>query len=210
MLQTMAALASPDAVDRSRLTPKTDEHADSSSDCYDESSFSSAEQQSHYTMDEVVEEIGFGAFHWKLTFLCGVGYFAEITELVVVSFVAPSIARQMGLGSFQYGLLGSSSFIGMAAGALFWGFVSDTYGRQLVFNATVWLTFFGGFLSSFSPNYLVLLLLRFTAAFGIGGMMPVDYTVFLEFLPTHDRGSRIVRKSENVQSSRWPLLLSKA
>lgn len=147
---------------------------------------------SEMTMDEVVEAIGFGTFHWKLLFLCGVGYFAEITELVVVSFVAPSIQREMGLTNAEYGLLGSSSFIGMAAGALFWGYVSDHMGRQLSFALTVWLTFFGGFLSALAPNYFLLLFLRFVAAFGIGGMLPVDYTVFLEFLPAHKRGAYIV------------------
>lgn len=144
------------------------------------------------TMEEVVDAIGFGNFHRKLMLLCGVGYFAEITELVVVSFVAPSIQRQMGLTNTQYGLLGSSSFVGMAVGAFFWGYVSDHMGRQLSFAMTVWLTFFGGFFSGLAPNYAVLLFLRFTAAFGIGGMLPVDYTVFLEFLPSQKRGSYIV------------------
>ncbi len=153
---------------------------------------SSFEGQSHYTMDEVVEVIGFGTFHWKLVLLCGVGYFAEITELVVVSFVAPSIQKQMNLSNLQYGALGSSSFVGMAVGALFWGYVSDHFGRQISFSLTVWLTFFGGAFSALSPNYAILLFLRFTAAFGIGGMLPVDYTVFLEFLPKEERGSNIV------------------
>jgi len=152
------------------------------------------------TMDDVVEHIGFGAFHWKLLWLCGVGYFAEITELVVVSFVAPSIQRQMALTDFQYGCLGSSSFVGMAVGAFFWGFVSDHLGRQLSFTWTVWLTFFGGFCSALAPNYGILLFLRFTAAFGIGGMLPVDYTVFLEFLPNERRGS-YVRVYENLKQS---------
>lgn len=177
--------------------PATKEQNDSPASSPDDSSpdgslssFDGAD--SHYTMDEVVEEIGFGKFHWQLVFLCGVGYFAEITELVVVSFVAPSIQKTMGLSNFQYGLLGSSSFVGMAVGALFWGYISDHYGRQISFSLTVWLTFFGGALSALSPNYAILLFLRFTAAFGIGGMLPVDYTVFLEFLPKEERGSNIV------------------
>ena len=89
-------------------------------------------------------------------------------------------------------MLGSSSFIGMAAGAVFWGYVSDRFGRQISFSLTVWMTFIGGFLSAFSPNYPILFILRFLAAFGIGGMLPVDYTIFLEFLPTEKRGSNIV------------------
>lgn len=145
-----------------------------------------------YTFDEAVEHMGFGKFHWKLLILCGVGYFAEITELVIVGFVAPAIEKDMGLSSVEYGLLGSSSFIGMAAGAIFWGYISDRFGRLVSFSLTVWMTFIGGFLSAFSPNYPILFILRFLAAFGIGGMLPVDYTIFLEFLPTLKRGSHIV------------------
>ena len=98
----------------------------------------------------------------------------------------------MGLSSVEYGLLGSSSFIGMAAGAIFWGYISDRFGRLVSFSLTVWMTFISGFLSAFSPNYPILFILRFLAAFGIGGMLPVDYTIFLEFLPTLKRGSHIV------------------
>lgn len=145
-----------------------------------------------YTFDHAVEHMGFGRFHWHLLFLCGVGYFAEITELVVVGFIAPAVEKDMGLSSVEYGLLGSSSFIGMAAGAVFWGYVSDRFGRLISFSLTVWMTFVGGLLSAFSPNFLVLFFLRFLAAFGIGGMLPVDYTIFLEFLPTKKRGAHIV------------------
>ena len=145
-----------------------------------------------YTMDQAVERMGFGKFHWQLLLLCGVGYFAEITELVIVAFVASAIQRDFGLSEVEYGILGSSSFVGMTAGAVFWGYVSDRFGRQVSFSLTVWMTFVGGFLSALAPNYWTLLLLRFTAAFGIGGMLPVDYTVFLEFLPNAKRGSRIV------------------
>ncbi|QDZ22269.1 MFS general substrate transporter [Chloropicon primus] len=145
-----------------------------------------------YTFDHAVEHMGFGRFHWKLLMLCGVGYFAEITELVIVGFVAPAIEKDMGLSTVEYGLLGSSSFIGMAAGAVFWGYISDRFGRLISFSLTVWMTFIGGFLSAFSPNYPILFTLRFLAAFGIGGMLPVDYTIFLEFLPAKKRGSHIV------------------
>jgi len=50
-----------------------------------------------YTFDEAVEHMGFGKFHWKLLILCGVGYFAEITELVIVGFVAPAIEKVSSL-----------------------------------------------------------------------------------------------------------------
>ena len=83
-----------------------------------------------FTFQEAVEKIGFGTFHVMLVFLCGFGWFAEITELVIMSFVAPQIEDDFGLSSYEYGLLGSSSFIGMAIGAVFWGMMADRCERK--------------------------------------------------------------------------------
>ena len=149
-------------------------------------------EEQTFTFQEAVDVIGFGRFHVLLMVLCAFGWFAEITELVINGFVAPSVQRAFDLTPIQYGVFGSSSFVGMAAGAAFWGYVSDRFGRRISFSLTPWTTFVGGFLSALAPNYWTLLLLRFTAAFGIGGMLPVDLAHLVEFLPTKWRGRNLV------------------
>ena len=141
-----------------------------------------------FTFEEGVEFIGFGRFHVFLMIACGFGWFAEILELVIMAFVAPAIQNDMNLSSVEYGLLGSSSFIGMAIGAVFWGALSDRFGRFIGFTCTTAMTFVFSVASAFAPNYGVLLLFRILACVGVGGTLPVDYAHLVEFLPVRGRG----------------------
>lgn len=144
--------------------------------------------QGTYTFADAVEHIGFGRFHVMLLFLCGFGWFAEISELVIMSFVAPQIQKDFSLTPLEYGILGSISFIGMAVGSVFWGVVADRFGRWIGFTCTTWLTFIFSVASAFAPNYGVLLLFRILATIGVGGTLPVDYAHLVEFLPVKNRG----------------------
>lgn len=56
---------------------------------------------------------------------------------------------------------------------------------------TALVTSGAGFLSSFAPNYLSLLLLRFMVGIGLGGG-PVLASWFLEFIPAPHRGKWMV------------------
>ena len=144
--------------------------------------------QESYTFSEAVEYIGFGRFHVILMILCGFGWFAQILELVIMSFVAPQIQQDFGLSPLEYGVLGSISFVGMAIGALFWGIISDKFGRWIGFTCTTAITFVFSLVSAFAPNYWSLLLFRILATSGVGGCLPVDYTHLCEFLPVKNRG----------------------
>jgi putative MFS transporter len=49
-----------------------------------------------------------------------------------------------------------------------------------------------GVASSFAPDFTWLLLLRFLTGIGVGGTLPVDYTMMAEFLPSDRRGRWLV------------------
>merc|ERR1711981_271268 len=141
-----------------------------------------------YTFGEAVDYIGFGRFHAMLVVLCGFGWFSEISELVIMSFVAPQISKDFGLSPVEYGLLGSISFVGMAIGALFWGIMADRFGRWIGFTCTTAMTFVFSLAQAFAPDYPTLLLFRILATIGVGGTLPVDYAHLVEFLPAKNRG----------------------
>jgi MFS family permease len=71
-------------------------------------------------------------------------------------------------------------------GAIFWGFGTDVFGRRHAFNATLGVTAVFGMLASSSPNFAAIGTFAALWSFGVGGNLPVDSAVFLEFLPgTH-------------------------
>lgn len=146
----------------------------------------------HLSLDPLVEQVGYGRFQRRLLWVCGLGWAADAMEVMLVSFALPAMAAEWSLSAAQKGLLATALFVGMLAGALIWGRLSDLIGRKLGFMATIGIDSLFGLLSAFSPNFAVFLVLRMLTGFGVGGTLPVDYAVFAEFLPAKDRGKRLV------------------
>jgi len=145
-----------------------------------------------WTFDEAIQQIGFGRFQRKLMVICGMGWAADAMEVLLISYALPAVIREWGLTDAQAGFIGTALFLGMLAGAWFWGTISDYIGRKTGFQATVLIDSVFGLLSALSPSYLVLALLRGLTGFGVGGTLPVDYSIFAEYLPTEKRGRYLV------------------
>ena len=76
-----------------------------------------------------------------------------------------------------------SQNIGLLAGAVFWGFGCDVFGRKWAFNLTLGLTAFWGMVAASAPNFAAIGVFAAFWSFGVGGNLPVDSAIFLEFLP---------------------------
>ncbi len=149
-------------------------------------------EEKKLTLDEVIELVGFGRFQRRLFLICGAGWAADAMEVLLISFALPAIRREWGLTPAQAGLLATAIFLGMLAGAWFWGVLSDRLGRRLGFILTILVDSVFGLASAFSPNFTALLILRALTGFGVGGTLPVDYAIFAEFLPKEKRGRYLV------------------
>lgn len=73
--------------------------------------------------------------------------------------------------------------IGLLAGAIFWGFGCDVFGRRWAFNLTLGCTALWGLVAAGSPNFAAIGSFAALWSFGVGGNLPVDSAIFLEFLP---------------------------
>ncbi|GJN32794.1 hypothetical protein PR202_gb21324 [Eleusine coracana subsp. coracana] len=146
--------------------------------------------EASYTTDEALSRLGFGRFQALLLVLLGTGWVAEAMEVMLLSFVGPSVKAEWGVAGWEEGLFTSVVFAGMLLGALVGGLVSDRYGRRTGFLFTALVSGVPGFLCAFSPNYATLLALRFVVGLGLGGSHVLP-TWFLEFVPAENRGSWI-------------------
>jgi MFS family permease len=77
-------------------------------------------------------------------------------------------------------------YIGMGVGSVGWGLLSDVFGRRITFNSTLFITGFFGVLISLGPTWAITALMFGLMGVGVGGNLPVDGALFLEFLPTAD------------------------
>jgi len=149
------------------------------------------EQSASYTVDDALLSSGFGKFQVLIFSYAGIGLIAEAMEMMLLSFVGPSVQLEWKLTSHQESMITSFVFVGMLIGAYSWGVVSDNYGRRKGFLFTAIVTSGAGFLSAFAPNYLSLIFLRFLVGIGLGGG-PVLGSWFLEFVPAPNRGTWMV------------------
>jgi MFS family permease len=74
-------------------------------------------------------------------------------------------------------------FLGLCIGASFWGVMSDVVGRRLAFNCTLGIASVFGVAAGAAPNWIGSCALFACVGLGVGGNLPVDGALFLEFLP---------------------------
>ena len=140
-----------------------------------------------YTVDEAVDRAGFGRFQVMMLGFTGLAWMGDAMEMMLLSFLGPSVRCEWGVNPREEGRLTSVVFVGMMLGAPAWGMLADWRGRRVAFFATTCVTFFAGVMSSFSPSFGFLLFARGLVGFGLGGV-PVAYSMFMEFLPSGNRG----------------------
>ncbi|KAL8095498.1 organic cation/carnitine transporter 7-like isoform X1 [Apium graveolens] len=140
-----------------------------------------------YTLDEALVAVGFGKFQGFVLIYAGLGSISEAMEVMILSFIGESVKSKWNLSSTQESLITTVVFAGMLIGAYSWGVISDKYGRRTGLLSVALVTSGAGLLSAFSPNYIILIILRFLVGVGLGGG-PVYTSWFLEFVPVPNRG----------------------
>ena len=146
---------------------------------------------SRWTVDQAIDGAGFGRFQLVMLFFTGLAWMGDAMEMMLLSFLGPSVRCEWGVNPAQEGRLTSVVFVGMLFGAPTWGLVADARGRRVAFFCTTLLTFLAGLLSAVSPTFGFLLFARGLVGFGLGGV-PTAFSLFMEFLPSADRGVWLV------------------
>ncbi|CAD6446589.1 80516420-5957-43be-ab05-25ef7b9f1f96 [Sclerotinia trifoliorum] len=134
-----------------------------------------------------IDEMGMGRYQWYIWGLCGLGYFLDLLWAHAFGLIAPVMQREMGIDDTQLGRLFTVVNAGLTVGALVWGVLVDIIGRKWAFNGTVFITSVFGICMAIPSSYTGLLVLVAFTGFGIGGNIPIDTTIALEFLPQKNR-----------------------
>lgn len=122
-----------------------------------------------------------GRYQWQLFVVVGFGWASDNVWPIVTSLILPPVTYEFG-GS-RGPLLTLSQNIGLLVGAMFWGFGCDIFGRRWAFNLTLGLTAFWGMVAASAPTFAAIGVFAALWSFGVGGNLPVDSAIFLEFLP---------------------------
>lgn len=125
-----------------------------------------------------------GWYQWQLFIVVGFGWASDNLWPIVTSLIFTPIANEFSPS--RPPLLTLAQNIGLLGGAVFWGFGCDIFGRKIAFNLTLGLTALWGMIAAGAPNFAAIGIFDCFWSFGVGGNLPVDSAIFLEFLPpTH-------------------------
>ena len=144
------------------------------------------------TVEDAIDHTGFGRFQQRLLIVCGITWAADAAEVLMVAFALPAVIKEFGITPAQGGLIASATFLGMLVGAWFWGTISDRIGRRTGFMITVGIFAVFGIASAFAPNAVWLAIFRALTGFGLGGALPLDFSLFAEYLPRKNRSRWLV------------------
>ena len=102
-------------------------------------------------------------------------------DVLAITFAAPGIARDWGIGPAQLGVALSSGLAGMALGSLFIAPFGDRYGRRPLILICLALMAAGMALTATATGLVSLCVWRVVTGLGIGGMVATINAVAAEF-----------------------------
>jgi len=140
-----------------------------------------------YTVNEALDRVGFGKFQILMACFVGLAWSADAMEMMLLSFIGPSMRCDFEVSSKEEGAMTSVVFAGMMLGAPSWGVMSDARGRRPAMLASAATTLAAGVGSALGGTFGWVLFFRFVVGIGLGGV-PVAYGLFMEFLPSENRG----------------------
>ncbi|KAL4067202.1 major facilitator superfamily domain-containing protein [Scleroderma yunnanense] len=131
-------------------------------------------------LNDALQEIGTGKYQWQLFFVAGFGWSSDSLWPMNSGLIYPAVTREFNVHG-EWMLFAQA--LGLLAGAIFWGVACDMWGRRWSFNLTILVTAIFALIAAAAPNYTVLCVCVAGWSFGVGGNLPVDSAVFLEFVP---------------------------
>ncbi|KAH9916407.1 MFS general substrate transporter [Epithele typhae] len=131
-------------------------------------------------LNATMQEMGMGKYQWWLFAIAGFGWFADSVWPLLSGLILSPV-----LSEFQFSspFLSLAQNVGLLVGAIFWGLGCDIWGRRWSFNITLFLAGVFGLAAGGAPNFIALASLLAVVGLGVGGNLPVDSAVFLDFVP---------------------------
>ncbi|MGO4717440.1 MFS transporter [Bradyrhizobium sp. 2TAF24] len=119
--------------------------------------------------------------------LCWIAIFSEGYDVGVLGAILPALATDASwkLTPLELGALGSYTLLGMLAGGLLSGTLSDLYGRKPLFVGCLTLFAACMVVTAWSPTPAWFGISRFIAGLGLGGIIPVAAALTIEYSPSH-------------------------
>ena len=143
------------------------------------------------TIPARLDRLPWSRFHWRVVFGLGIVWILDGLEVTIVGFLAPTLVTPGSGISFtesDVALAQSIYVAGACLGALFFGQLTDRFGRKNLFLITLGLYLCATVLTAFAWTPWWFLAMRFFTGAGIGGEYSAINSAIDELIPARARG----------------------
>ncbi|MGW3203169.1 MFS transporter [Streptomyces sp. NPDC001135] len=139
-----------------------------------------------------LDRLPWSRWHWTIVIGLGTVWILDGLEVTVVGNIAGRLAEPgsgVSITSGQITGVAAALYVaGACSGALFWGRLTDRYGRKNLFMITLAVYLAATALTAVSWEAWWFFLFRFLTGFGIGGEYAAINSAIDELIPAHYRG----------------------
>ena len=138
-----------------------------------------------------LDRLQWSRWHWLIVVGLGTVWILDGLEVTIVGAIASRLSEKdaLGISASQVGLAGTLYVVGACCGALFFGHLTDRYGRKLLFMVTLGVYLVATVATAFAPSFLWFGVCRFFTGAGIGGEYAAINSAIDELIPARVRGS---------------------
>src|SRR3954467_2299538 len=138
-----------------------------------------------------LDRLPWSRFHWRIVAGLGTVWILDGLEVTIVGAIAPRLTepgRGVDMTSADGGTAAAFYVAGACLGALFFGQLTDRFGRKKLFTITLGLYLVATVATAFSPTALYFFIARFFTGAGIGGEYAAINSAIDELIPARVRG----------------------
>ena len=138
-----------------------------------------------------LDRLPWSRFHWRVVIGLGIVWILDGLEVTIIGFLAPTLTDPgsgIALSTGDIALAQSIYVAGACIGALFFGQLTDRFGRKKLFLITLSLYLVATVATAFSTTALWFLAARFFTGAGIGGEYSAINSAIDEMIPARARG----------------------
>ena len=138
-----------------------------------------------------LDRLPWARWHWLVVIGLGTVWILDGLEVTIVGSMSAALQEDktgLGLSSFDVGVAGAIYVAGACLGALFFGQLTDKFGRKKLFLITLGVYTVATVLTAFSMNPMWYFACRFLTGAGIGGEYAAINSAIDELIPAKYRG----------------------
>src|SRR5207302_10728216 len=137
-----------------------------------------------------MDRLPWSRWHWLVVISLGITWILDGLEVTIIGSIAGVLGEKQTVhfSTVQIASAGTAYLIGAVIGALFFGRMTDRYGRKMLFMITLGVYLIATVATAFSFNFIWFAACRCLTGAGIGGEYAAINSAIDELIPARARG----------------------